>query len=86
MTEEGLQSITRFRDVGMIYKLKHIRNGVPDMNIGSPYRVMNIILLIVNRRDGFLIDELLILFIPLMELADPIQPIIMSLDVTYLTD
>ena len=77
MTEEGLQSITRFRDVGMIYKLKHIRNGVPDMNIGSPYRVMNIILLIVNRRDGFLIDELIILFIPLMELADPIQPIIM---------
>ena len=86
MTEEGLQSITRFRNVGMIYKLKHIRNGVPDMNIGSPYRVMNIILLIVNRRDGFLIDELLILFIPLMELADPIQPIVMSLYVAYLAD
>ena len=86
MTEEGLQSITRFRDVGMIYKLKHIRNGVPDMNIGSPYRVMNIILLIVNRRDSFLIDELIILFIPLMELADPIQPIIMSLYVAYLAD
>ena len=86
MTEEGLQSITRFRDVGMIYKLKHISNGVPDMNIGSPYRVMNIILLIVNRSDGFLIDELLILFIPLMELADPIQPIIMSLYVAYLAD
>ena len=86
MTEEGLQSITRFRDVGMIYKLKHIRNGVPDMNIGSPYRVMNIILLIVNRRDGFLIDELIILFIPLMELADPIKPIIMSLYVAYLAD
>ena len=86
MTEEGLQSITRFRDVGMIYKLKHIRNGVPNMNIGSPYRVMNIILLIVNRRDGFLIDELIILFIPLMELADPIQPIIMSLYVAYLAD
>ena len=86
MTEEGLQSITRFRDVGMIYKLKHIRNGVPDMNIGSPYRVMNIILLIVNRRDGFLIDELIILFIPLMELADPIQPIIMRLYVAYLAD
>ena len=86
MTEEGLQSITRFRDVGMIYKLKHIRNGVPDVNIGSLYRVVNIILLIVNRRDGFLIDELLILFIPLMELADPIQPIIMSLDVAYLAD
>ena len=66
MTEEGLQSITRFRDVGMIYKLKHIRNGVPDMNIGSPYRVMNIIFLIVNRRDGFLFDELLILFILFM--------------------
>ena len=72
MTEEGLQSITRFRDVGMIYKLKHIRNGVPDMNIGSPYRVMNIILLIINRRDGFLIDELFVLFIPLMELTNPI--------------
>ena len=86
MTEERLQSITRFRNVGMIYKLKHIRNGVPDMNIGSPYRVMNIILLIVNRRDGFLIDELIILFIPLMELADPIQPIIMSLYVAYLAD
>ena len=86
MTEEGLQSITRFRDVGMIYKLKHIRNGVPDMNIGSPYRVMNIILLIINRRDGFLIDELFVLFIPLMELTNPIQSIIMSLDVTYLTD
>ena len=62
MTEEGLQSITRFRDVGMIYKLKHIRNGVPDMNIGSPYRVMNIILLIVNRRDGFLIYLLWFVF------------------------
>ena len=86
MTEEGLQSITRFRDVGMIYKLKHIRNGVPYVNIGSPYRVVNIILLIVNRRDGFLIDELIILFIPLMELADPIQPIIMSLYVAYLAD
>ena len=72
MSEEGFQSITRFRDVGMIYKLKHIRNGVPDMNIGSPYRVMNIILLIVNRRDGFLIDELFVLFIPLMELTNPI--------------
>ena len=70
----------------MVYKLKHIRNGVPYVNIGSPYRVVNIILLIVNRRDGFLIDELLILFIPFMELTDPIQSIIMSLDVTYLTD
>ena len=86
MTEEGLQSITRFRDVGMIYKLKHIRNGVPDVNIGSPYRVVNIILLIVNRRDGFLIDELLIFFIPFMELTDPIQPVIMSLYVAYLAD
>ena len=56
------------------------------MNIGYPYRVMNIILLIVNRRDGFLIDELFVLFIPLVELTDPIQSIIMSLDVTYLTD
>ena len=56
------------------------------MNIGYPYRVMNIILLIVNRRDGFLIDELLILFIPVMELADPIQPIIMSLYVAHLAD
>ena len=86
MSEEGFQSITRFRDVGIIYKLKHIRNGVPDVNIGSPYRVVNIILLIVNRRDGFLIDELLILFIPVMELADPIQPIIMSLYVAHLAD
>ena len=86
MTEEGLQSITRFRDVGMIYKLKHIRNGVPYVNIGSPYRVVNIILLIVNRRDGFLIDELLIFFIPFMELTDPIQSIIMSLYVAYLAD
>jgi hypothetical protein len=84
MTEEGLQSITRFRDVGMIYKLKHIRNGVPDVNIGSPYRVVNIILLIVNRRDAFLIDELLIFFIPFMELTDPIQSIIMRLYVAYL--
>ena len=86
MTEEGLQSITRFRDVGMIYKLKHIRNGVPYVNIGSPYRVVNIILLIVNRRDGLLIDELLIFFIPFMELTDPIQSIIMSLYVAYLAD
>ena len=86
MTEEGLQSITRFRDVGMIYKLKHIRNGVPYVNIGSPYRVVNIILLIVNRRDGFLIDELLIFFIPFMELTDPKQSIIMSLYVAYLAD
>ena len=86
MTEEGLQSITRFRDVGMIYKLKHIRNGVPYVNIGSPYRVVNIILLIVNRRDGFLIDELLIFFIPFMELTNPIQSIIMSLYVAYLAD
>ena len=85
MTEEGLQSITRFRDVGMIYKLKHIRNGVLYVNIGSPYRVVNIIRLIVNRRDGFLIDELLIFLIPFMELTDPIQSIIMSLYVAYLT-
>ena len=39
MTEEGLQSITRFRDVGMIYKLKHIRNGVPDVNIGNDAKI-----------------------------------------------
>ena len=56
------------------------------MYIGSSQRVVYIILLVVNRRDGFLIDELLILFIPLMELADPIQPIIMSLYVAYLAD
>ena len=54
------------------------------MNIGSSERVVNIILLVVNRRDGFLIDELLILFIPFMELTDPIQSIIMSLYVAYL--
>ena len=86
MTEEGLQSITRFRDVGMIYKLKHIRNCISNMNISSSERVVNVVLLIVNRRDGFLIDELFVLFIPLMELADPIQPIIMSLYVAYLAD
>ena len=41
------------------------------MNIGSSERVVNIILLVVNRRDGFLIDELLILFMPLSYLLDP---------------
>ncbi len=70
----------------MIYKLKHIRNCISNMNIGSSERVVNIILLIVNRRDGFLIDELLIFFIPFMELTDPIQSIIMSLYVAYLAD
>ena len=68
----------------MIYKLEHVRNCISDMNIGSSERVVNIILLVVNRRDGFLIDELLILFIPFMELTDPIQSIIMSLYVANL--
>lgn len=68
----------------MIYKLEHVRNCISDMNIDSSERVVNIVLLVVNRRDGFLIDELLILFIPFMELTDPIQSIIMSLYVAYL--
>ena len=68
----------------MIYKLEHVRNCISDMNIDSSERVVNIVLLLVNRRDGFLIDELLILFIPFMELTDPIQSIIMSLYVAYL--
>lgn len=54
------------------------------MNIGSSERVVNIIFLVVNRRDGFLIDELLIFFILFMELTDPIQSIIMSLYVANL--
>ena len=54
------------------------------MNISSSERVVNVVLLIVNRRDGFLIDELFVLFIPFMELTDPIQSIIMGLDMTYL--
>ena len=68
----------------MIYKLEHVRNCISDMNIDSSERVVNIVLLVVNRRDGFLIDELLILFIPFMELTDPIQSIIMSLYVANL--
>ena len=68
----------------MIYELEHVRNCISDMNIDSSERVVNIVLLVVNRRDGFLIDELLILFIPFMELTDPIQSIIMSLYVAYL--
>ena len=68
----------------MVYKLKHIRNCISNMNISSSERVVNVVLLVINRRDGFLIDELFVLFIPLMELTDPIQSIIMSLDVTYL--
>ena len=54
------------------------------MNIRSSERVVNVVFLVVNRRDGFLIDELFVLFIPLMELTDPIQSIIMGLDLTYL--
>ena len=63
----------------MLYKLKHIRDCISNVYISSSEGVMDVIHLVINRRDGFLINKLLILFIPFIELTNPIQSNIISL-------
>ena len=86
MSEERLQTIGVVRYAWIINIFEHVWECPLNVNICPSYIVVCVCHLTCLLIDSLLLDELLILVIPLSYLFDPEQLVIGSLYMTYLAD